>query len=258
MLDNSITEPNDDDTHADSEVEELVEPTDAEDEETELDGDDDDNAELEVIDIDGEEVSIDQIKEFKAGHMRQADYTRKTQDLANKRKATEKMHTELTDMIASLKAAIDSEESDINWDELLEEDSVQYMKEQRRLAEKKQKLEAAKAKNSEMLQNKQAEENGLLLGMMTEWKSKPKLQEKELADAKAYAKSLGFTDEEIGELGGKLADHRLIKAMIDGGRLNTLRKAKPNVKKKTSARKKVTPSSGTKPDSVSSLFYGNK
>lgn len=37
------------------------------------------------IDLDGEKVTLDQIKEWKSGHMRQEDYTRKTQELAAER-----------------------------------------------------------------------------------------------------------------------------------------------------------------------------
>lgn len=39
--------------------------------------------------IDGEEYTIEQLKEFKQGYMRQSDYTRKTQELAKMRKEAE-------------------------------------------------------------------------------------------------------------------------------------------------------------------------
>ena len=35
--------------------------------------------------IDGEELTVEQIREFKKGHMRQSDYTRKTQEIARSR-----------------------------------------------------------------------------------------------------------------------------------------------------------------------------
>ena len=37
------------------------------------------------FDIDGEKLTLEQIREFKRGYMRQSDYTRKTQELASKR-----------------------------------------------------------------------------------------------------------------------------------------------------------------------------
>lgn len=42
-----------------------------------------------TFEIDGEEFSLEQIKEFKKGYMRQSDYTKKTQELARQRKDLE-------------------------------------------------------------------------------------------------------------------------------------------------------------------------
>jgi hypothetical protein len=41
------------------------------------------------IEIDGEKYTLDDIKEFKQGYLRQSDYTRKTQELARQRKENE-------------------------------------------------------------------------------------------------------------------------------------------------------------------------
>lgn len=44
-----------------------------------------------VFNIDGEEITLDQIKEWKADGLRQADYTRKTQEIAEQRRQIEAM-----------------------------------------------------------------------------------------------------------------------------------------------------------------------
>lgn len=41
------------------------------------------------IEIDGEQYTLEQLKEFRQGYMRQSDYTRKTQEIANMRKEAE-------------------------------------------------------------------------------------------------------------------------------------------------------------------------
>jgi hypothetical protein len=41
------------------------------------------------LDLDGEKLTLEQIKEFKKGYMRQSDYTRKTQEIATQRKETQ-------------------------------------------------------------------------------------------------------------------------------------------------------------------------
>jgi hypothetical protein len=43
-------------------------------------------APLSEIDLDGEKVTLDQIKEYRKGYLRQSDYTRKTQEVAAQRK----------------------------------------------------------------------------------------------------------------------------------------------------------------------------
>jgi hypothetical protein len=48
-----------------------------------------------TFNIDGEEMTIEQIRELKKGNMRQSDYTKKTQELADQRKEIEKLRVEL-------------------------------------------------------------------------------------------------------------------------------------------------------------------
>jgi hypothetical protein len=59
------------------------------DEESEEDLEDDDESDFEGFEIEGEVASVEQILEWKASGLRQADYTRKTQEVAEQRKAVE-------------------------------------------------------------------------------------------------------------------------------------------------------------------------
>ncbi len=47
--------------------------------------------EVDEIDIDGEKVTLDDIREWKKWNLRQADYTRKTQELAREREEIERL-----------------------------------------------------------------------------------------------------------------------------------------------------------------------
>jgi hypothetical protein len=65
-----------------------------------------------MVEIDGEKVSLDQIKEWKKGHMMEADYRRKTQELAEAkreiaRSKTSVQDTKAEDLSPEVKQAMD-------------------------------------------------------------------------------------------------------------------------------------------------------
>ena len=72
---------------------------DSEDETTDIDSD-------LFYDVDGEEVSATQIKAWKSGAMKDADYTRKTQELAEQRKETDKLQSDLSAKQAELDSVL--------------------------------------------------------------------------------------------------------------------------------------------------------
>jgi hypothetical protein len=49
------------------------------------------SAKAAAFDVDGEQVTVDQIKQWKQGHLMQSDYTRKTQELSQRYKPYEEM-----------------------------------------------------------------------------------------------------------------------------------------------------------------------
>jgi len=50
-----------------------------------------------TVELDGEQVLLSQVKEWKQGHMRQEDYTKKTQELANLKRETSAPKQDLSD-----------------------------------------------------------------------------------------------------------------------------------------------------------------
>lgn len=59
-----------------------------------------------TVEIDGEQVSFEQIKEWKAGNMRQADYTKKTQELAAQKKTEPSGQEDFDKQVDSLVEAL--------------------------------------------------------------------------------------------------------------------------------------------------------
>lgn len=91
---------------ADEDVEEDVEDGEEdeqadEDEEDESETTDDEDATL-VYELDGEEFTVDELREFKKGAMMQADYTRKSQEVADSKRQIDAMQNELAQERAQL------------------------------------------------------------------------------------------------------------------------------------------------------------
>jgi len=81
------------------------------------------------------EITPSEIKALKESGLRQSDYTKKTTELANQRKAlesrvkaTDKLQSDLESGIASLQEQVKSEFDSVNWDELADDDPSEYLR----------------------------------------------------------------------------------------------------------------------------------
>ena len=131
--------------------EESEEAAEATEEEAEID----DQEEL-YVEIDGREVALSEIKEGLDGGMRQADYTRKTQELAEQRKEFEALskefnssiagkQSEINELAATLKVIIEEESlSADDLQELREYDPEEFIKYQEKMSARKDALSKAK------------------------------------------------------------------------------------------------------------------
>jgi hypothetical protein len=125
-------------------------------------GESDESEDLEslVYEIKGREVSAKQILEWEQGDLRQKDYTKKTQALANDRRAFEKdkeakikeeadkRFGTLNESVATLEALIKEADEAIDWDDLREFDTAEFLKQK----EIKEKREAAISKAKSQIQ----------------------------------------------------------------------------------------------------------
>lgn len=149
------------------EVENTAEPaaepvTDAE---QEASADDDPTV---TIKIDGKDVPV-KLSELKNGYQRQADYTRKTMEVSEQRKAAEAQIAQavqerqayaqnLQRMQVQLEGALAQQQQSINWQQLLETDPQRYLQE-RHLAEQRQAaLQQNYAAQQQLAAIRQAEE----------------------------------------------------------------------------------------------------
>ena len=203
------------------EVEETSdeEPEEADSEESEeSDADEEEQQEDEAlyIDLDGEEVSLDDVKTWRQAakdiKSMQADYTRKTQDISNRasEKAREMVGEKLdslTSLTAELQALIDSEEK-VDLEELREYDEGEYYK-QLHKKEQREKL-IAKAKESltakaEVNQDEVAVERQKLAELNPEWVKDGKATDAYSSDMKLLEEYLnnesnGWTQEEFSKV----------------------------------------------------------
>ena len=193
-----------------------------------------------TIKVDGEELEVG-IDELKNGYQRQADYTRKSQALAEQRKETEgiqserqrleqerQMYANGLQMLQEQQSAKLSEFENTDWTALKDEDPYQYMlkKDEYRDAQEKVNNVVQQQAYIQQEQTEQAnkarahfvqQEYSKLVNALPEWNDAKSTIKK---DVQEYATSVGFRPEEISQL----ADHRsvlIIKKAMEFDRLTT-------------------------------------
>lgn len=195
------------------EVEESPETLEAEPETVETDETEEPSGDQEdsFIEFQGEEVSFTQIEEWRQGNLRQSDYTRKTQDVAEERKANEAMKEaneakglKLDDSISQLSVFIDEfNQTDFNGytlDELRENDPGEYLKVTEQQTKRKAALKDAKKLKSESstAENETVAKQAIeKLAIDNHWLKDGKetpAYAKDTEIVKTYLTGLGYTD----------------------------------------------------------------
>lgn len=219
--------------------EDSDEDVDVEDDEASEDDEQPDTKAEEEFEIDlgrGEKVKVKRDELIK-GYLRQSDYTRKTQEVAEGRKRLESEATEvlrertqysvlLGALEQQLKLAEKADEPD--WDALYQQNPIQAVQYERKWraekAERQEKLaavEAEKARLTEATQQQELrqfreyvqEQNQILTTeLLPEW-SNPKVARRERAEIAEYALSVGLSPEEVKTLADARAVVLLRKAM---------------------------------------------
>jgi hypothetical protein len=179
-----------------------------------------------TVKVDGQDYEVG-IDELKNGYQRQADYTRKSQALAEQRKGTEQIQSERQrleqerqmyanglQMLQEQQSAKLSEFENTDWTTLKEEDPYAYMLKKDEYRDAQERVNNV-AQQQVLVQQEQADaqnkarasfvqqEYSRLVDALPEWNDRESTIKKDVLN---YATSVGFRPEEINQL----ADHRSV------------------------------------------------
>lgn len=227
------------------------EDTDADtDEEGEEDEDSDEDEPVYRVKMAGEEREITQSELIKLAQQG-ADYTKKSQQVAEERKRLEaeakiveearKEREEYSNRLKALQQYLEQNaprEDDLEY--LKENDPIGYAVKVAELTQKKEQMAAVRAEQERLAAMQQAEEVQQQRSYIAQQAQLVSQLIPEYADAqkgeslrkelRAYAKSIGYTDEEV----NSVYDARTVKALYDAMQYAKLQQAKPSVTKKVS------------------------
>lgn len=207
---------------------------------------------LHQIIVNGEKIEVD-LEELKAGYQKDADYRRKTEEIAIEKRQlqseSDRLKNEystkmddLNNLTATLNAELNSELNSKELDKLYDEDPTEAAKLERKLRRRREGLQQSQQK----LKRHQEQEFQKIL---TEEQRKVAIKHPEIADPlkgatvktnmRNYLFQRGFSDQEI----SGIYDSRMFDVVMDGMKfLNSARPVKTNFAKKI-----VKPSQVVKP-----------
>jgi len=113
---------------------------------------------VQYLELDGEDVSLDDVRKWQKGHLMQSDYTKKTTTLADERKAFEvdrdstrenltQSQTEVSEMKDMLTVLV-AEDEEINWAELKDDDPDRYIELKEKADKRRAALEKVKSERN--------------------------------------------------------------------------------------------------------------
>jgi len=232
------------------------------DEEVEVDEEElEEEAQYYTVKAAGEEKQVT-LDELMQGYQLGADYTKKTQEVAEQRKAVEaelkavEEAKQVRDTYAQRLQAIEQfltsgEDSPEDLAAMKENDPIGYAVKVAELTEKKEQLAQVRAEQQRLAQQQQAEQQQTMAKLVQQEAQKlsqvlpefsdPAKGEQIRNEIRNYGKSAGFTDQELSQVYDSRHVLMLHKAMM----YDKLQKSKPNVTKKVSKAPKMV-KSGTK------------
>ena len=195
--------------------EELEAAEEDEPQEDQVEEEESEQPQLYTIKVDGEDTEVT-LEELQNGYSRQRDYTRKTQELAQQRKAIEAQQQEVSQkdaiysqLLPKMEATLKGElENEPDWNALYEADPIAYVREKDIWNEKKQKLQAVQAEAQRLQQESQAEQqkklqqfveygNQQLLEQIPEWQDNEMASKEKMAIRDYGVNVLGYTPQEM-------------------------------------------------------------
>lgn len=241
------------------------------------DGDDTGSLDLSsTLEVDGEETTVEELRN---GYLRQKDYTRKTQELADNRKAMQaelaeldRERAEYAQLLPAMAERIgQAAEQEPDWDKLYDTDPTMAAKAERQWRkqqdERQAQLQAVKAeqermrqiaehKNQQLQQQYLQQQREILPEVIPEWRDR-KVAAAEATQIRDFLLGEGFTEQDVGGMTNATLVKLARKAMLyDRGenRANQV-KAKP---KKPATKTLKSGSRATQPKRASPAHEAQK
>ena len=192
------------------------------------------------IKVNGQEVPVT-LDELKAGYSRQSDYTQKTMQIAEERKALEADRQNLQALINDYQNALQSPmpamEPPVRPDaKLWDEDPIEAMRQTELYRQKMEDFQAESAKHQHLQQQAMAEKQKqmqealnqqqvALKERIPEWQNE-ETATKEKAEIRRFGLSMGFTENELAQI----YDSRAVQVLRDAMRYNQLQTKRGKVR----------------------------
>ena len=201
-----------------------------------------------AVTVDGTELSVN-LEELIQGYQRNADYTRKTQELAQERnQSSEFVERSKKDVEAKLQrldqlnnaaqAQLQQEYAEVDFEKLYDEDPVEAARLEHKMRRKHEQLAQVQQQTQEL----QSQEFNKYLGEQQKLLSQkiPEFMDEQKGprfkqQMRDYLGNIGFNDTEI----NSVYDHRYVMLVKDAMSYRNLQKAKPRIKKKVANAPKV-------------------
>ena len=214
----------------------------------------------------GEEVEVE-LDELIKGYQQGADYTKKSQALAEQRKAfeAERNHLEYVKQerqayaqkLQALDSFLTQQDQGVNLDVLKETDPIGYAVAVAEQSQREKQLAVVRNEQQRLAQQQQSEHHASLQNHLRQESEKLVSLIPELATPQGdavrkqirdYAKSVGWSDQELSSVYDSRAVHTLYKAM----KYEQLQKSKPELNKKLQSAPKMMRSGTSAPQARSS------
>jgi len=231
---------------------ESVEPQDETEEDSEdVEGEEEETEEEEpveskfVVKVDGKELEVDK-EELIRGYQREADYTRKTQKLAEERRLVESEFQQVlaereqyAQVLGQLKQKVQEfEPAEPDWNALEAQDPVEYARQWTHFQRRQQQMQAInqeearvnalrKVEQQKHLHELLISERDKLIEKIPEWKN-PEKAKVERDGVLEYGKQIGFSDAELDQV----TDSRAVIALYKAWKYDQLMSKKPELQSK--------------------------
>jgi len=227
------------------EVEQQVEQEDDSSEESEPDQDE----QRFSVKVGGEEKELT-LTELKSLAQQGADYTKKTQQVAEQRKAVEAeqkaieeakyLRDAYAERLQAMEQLLNAQQPVEDLESLKESDPIGYAVRVAEMSQNKEKLFAIQAERQRIAEMQQAEQQQALQAYLSEQSAKlsealpeysdPVKGEALRSDLRTFAKNLGFSDQEMSQV----RDARHVMALYKAMQYDKLQQAKPQINKRVS------------------------